>query len=154
MSGQLAAQGITFPAAGSPEITALPAADAAAMRQYAGQQMTTGAQARVWADNFIAVHLSKMGGTYDQLSAESMAQPRNTVLAAEVATVFKGTTLRAMLLNAYGWWQVAQIALWGAIGAYIGAGLMLVLSALGFRHARKTSGQVADSSIATIRTHC
>ena len=26
-----------------------------------------------------------------------------------VATVFKGETLRSMLLNAYGWWKVSQI---------------------------------------------
>jgi hypothetical protein len=38
------------------------------MGQYAGQTMTTGAQAKVYADNFIAFHLSKMGGTYSALS--------------------------------------------------------------------------------------
>ena len=47
------------------------------MRQYAGQQMTTGAQAEVYADHFIANHLKEIGGgkTYAQLSAEAMAQP-------------------------------------------------------------------------------
>ncbi len=43
---QLAAQKIVFPPANSPEIKALPKADAAAMRVYAGQTMTTGAQAQ------------------------------------------------------------------------------------------------------------
>ena len=38
-----------------------------------------------------------------------MAQPGNTQLPAQVATVFKGETLRSMLLNAYGWWKVSQI---------------------------------------------
>jgi hypothetical protein len=52
-----------------------------------------------------------MGGgkTYSQLSAASLAQPSNTALAATVGTVFKGETLRSMLLNAYGWWKVSQI---------------------------------------------
>jgi hypothetical protein len=52
-----------------------------------------------------------MGGgkTYSQLSAESIAQPGNTQLATLVNTVFKGETLRSMLLNAYGWWKVSQI---------------------------------------------
>src|SRR5262249_21280684 len=72
---QLPAQKIVFPAKGNPELKALPPADAAAMGQYAGQTMTTGAQAKVYADNFIAVHLSKMGGTYAELSGKALAQP-------------------------------------------------------------------------------
>ena len=134
---QLASQKIEFPTKTNPEFKALPKADAAAMGQYAGQQMTTGAQAEVYADNFIAFHLSKMGGTYSQLSAESLAQPNNAKLAALVDTVFKGTTLRGMLLNAYAFWQMGVIALWAAIVAFIGAGLMLILSALGFIHSRR-----------------
>jgi hypothetical protein len=59
VSAQLSAQKIVFPARSNPEFKALPPADAAAMGQYAGQQMTTGAQAEVYADNFIAFHLSK-----------------------------------------------------------------------------------------------
>ena len=109
------------------------------MGQYAGQPMTTGAQAKVYADNFIAFHLSKMGGTYSQLSAKSLAQPNNAKLAALVDTVFKGTTLRGMLLNAYAFWQMGQIMLIAAIVAFIGAGLFLILSILGFLHARWVS---------------
>ena len=101
--------------------------------------MTTGAQAQVYADNFIAFHLSKMGGTYSQLSAASLAQPNNAKLAALVNTVFKGTTLRGMLLNAYAFWQMGVIALWGAIVSFIGAGLLLILSILGFVHAGRVS---------------
>jgi hypothetical protein len=137
VSSQLSAQKIVFPVRSNPEFKALPPADAAAMGQYAGQQMTTGAQAKVYADNFIAFHLSKMGGTYSQLSAQSLAQPGNAKLAALVDTVFKGTTLRGMLLNAYAFWQMGVIALWAAIVAFIGAALMLVLSALGLIHSRR-----------------
>jgi len=139
VSSQLTAQKIVFPVKTNPEFKALPAADAAAMGQYAGQMLTTGAQAKVYADNFIAFHLSKMGGTYSQLSAQSMAQPNNTKLAGLVNTVFKGTTLRGMLLNAYAFWQMGVIALWGAIVSFIGAGLLLVLSLLGFVHAGRVS---------------
>ena len=139
VSSQLTAQKIVFPVKTNPEFKALPAADAAAMGQYAGQMLTTGAQAKVYADNFIAFHLSKMGGTYSQLSAQSMAQPNNTTLAGLVNTVFKGTTLRGMLLNAYAFWQMGVIALWGAIVSFIGAGLLLVLSLLGFVHAGRVS---------------
>jgi hypothetical protein len=139
VSTQLSAQKIVFPAKSNPEFKALPAADAAAMGQYAGQQMTTGAQAKVYADNFIAFHLSAMGGTYSQLSAQSLAQPNNAKLAALVNTVFKGTTLRSMLLNAYAFWQMGVIAFWAAIVSFIGAGILLVLSGFGLFHARRVS---------------
>ncbi len=136
---QLSAQKIVFPTKSNPEFKALPPADAAAMGQYAGQQMTTGAQAKVYADNFIAFHLSKMGGTYSQLSAASLAQPNNAKLAALVGVVFKGTTLRSMLLDAYAFWQMGVIALWGAIVAFAGAAIMLILSLAGLLHARWVS---------------
>jgi len=136
---QLAAQKIVFPTAGSPEIKALPASDATAMKAYAGQLMTTGAQAETYADHFIAVHLNEIGGgkTYSQLSAAAMAQPKNAALANQVETVFKGTTLRGMLLNAYGWWQMGQIILISAIVAFCAAGLFLILSGLGIWHLRR-----------------
>jgi hypothetical protein len=136
VTSQLAAQKIVFPTKSNAEFKALPSADAAAMGAYAGQPMTTGAQARVYADNFIAFHLSKMGGTYSQLSAKSLAQPGNAKLAGLVETVFKGTTLRGMLLNAYAFWQMGVIALWAAVVSFIGAGLLIILSVLGLVHAR------------------
>jgi len=139
VSTQLTAQKIVFPTTSNPEFKALPPADAAAMGQYAGQTMTTGAQAKVYADNFIAFHLSKMGGTYAQLSAASLAQPNNAKLAALVNVVFKGTTLRGLLLNAYAFWQMGVIAMWGAIVSFIGGGLLLILSILGFIHSRRVS---------------
>ena len=136
---QLAAQKIVFPAANSPEIKALPKADAAAMKVYAGQQMTTGAQAETYADHFIKVHLGEIGHgqTYSQLSAKAMASPKNTALAGEVETVFKGTTLRGMLLNAYGFWKMGQIALFGAIASFAGAALLLILVLFGVWHLRR-----------------
>ena len=136
---QLAAQKIVFPAANSPAIKALPKADAAAMRVYAGQEMTTGAQAQAYADHFIKVHLGEIGKglTYSQLSAKAMAQPKNAALAGEVETVFKGTTLRGMLLNAYGFWQMGQLALFGAIASFAGAALLLILSLFGVWHLRR-----------------
>jgi hypothetical protein len=138
---QLAAQKIAFPTASSPEIKALPASDAAAMKQYAGRLMTTGGQAETYADHFIAVHLGKIGGgkTYSQLSAASLANPKDAALAQQVQTVFRGQTLRGMLLNAYGWWQMGQIMLISAIVAFCAAGLFLILSGLGFWHLRRSA---------------
>lgn len=138
---QLAAQKIVFPTTSNAEFKALPKADQAAMAPYAGQLMTTGAQAQAYADHFIAVHLKEIGGgkTYSQLSTESRAQPNNAALAGQVQTIFRGTTLRSMLLEAYGFGTIGQIALIAAIAAYAAAGLMLILSLLGFAHLRRTA---------------
>ena len=135
---QLAAQQIYFPANNSP---AIKAPEFAAMHQYAGQQLTTGAQAEVYADHFIANHLKVIGGgkTYAQLSAEAQLQPKNTVLAGEVATVFKGETLRGLLLNAYAFGTMGTIAGIAAIAAFIAGAVLLVLSGLGLWHARRVS---------------
>ena len=138
---QLVAQKIVFPTTSNPEFKALPAADQAAMGAYAGQTLTTGAQAKTYADHFIAVHLAEMGHgqTYSQLSAQSLAQPKNIALAGLVQTVFRGTTLRSMLLEAYGFWQFGQIALIGAIASFAGAALMLILSIVGLIHGRRVT---------------
>jgi hypothetical protein len=136
---QLAAQKIVFPAANSPEIKALPKTDAAAMKVYAGQTMTTGAQAQTYADHFIAVHLREAAGglTYSQVSYLALTHPKNAKYAAEDATLFKGTALRGMLLNAYGFWKFGEIAFVGAIVAFAGAALLLILSLLGVWHLRR-----------------
>jgi len=108
--------------------------------KYAGQPLTTGAQAEAYADHFIAVHLSEMpyGGVYAKVSNVSRADPTNTVLAAEVTTSFQGTTLRGLLLEAYAFSEFGLIALWAGIAAFALAGVMALLVAFGFWHARRT----------------
>lgn len=142
VSSQLSAQKIVFPTADSKSFQALPTADQGAMAPYAGLDLTTGQQAKVYADNYIAVHLNEMAGgkTYSQLSTEARANPDDAKLQGQVATAFKGTTLRGMLLNAYAFWVMGQIALTAAIAAYVSAFLMFILTVLGFRHARKADG--------------
>jgi len=63
--------------------------------------------------------------------------PYNTALAGQVATVFKGETLRSMLLNAYGWWKVSQIAYIASIIAFALGGLVLLTSAFALATGRK-----------------
>ena len=134
---ELSQQQIYFPAKGS---AAISAPEFAAMNKYAGQQLTTGAQAETYADHFIANHLKTIGGgkTYAQLSTQAQADPTNTKLAATVDTMFKGETLRGLLLNGYAFWKMGQIALIAAIASFAGAGVLLVLSILGFWHLRRT----------------
>jgi hypothetical protein len=135
VTSQLAAQQIYFPPASAfahaKAGTEITPSMIPSVSQYAGQQLLTGQQAEAYADHFIAVHLSEIGGgkTYSQLSTESMAQPNNTTLANTVATVFKGTTLRSMLLNAYGWWKVSQITYIVSLAAF-GLGAVSFLAGL------------------------
>ena len=148
---QLTEQQITFPAADSAAIKALPPDDAAAMKVYAGQLMTNGAQAKTYADHFIAVHLKEIGGgkTYSQLSAEALANPSDQKLAAQADTVFKGTTLRGLLLNAYAFWQIGQLALIASIVAFVAGVIVLVLSGLGFWHLRRTPAEAELVGVGT-----
>jgi hypothetical protein len=143
VQGQLAAQQIFFPpkaafadAKPGGEITPsmIPS-----VSQYAGEQLLTGQQAEAYADHFIAVHIAEMSGgkTYSQLSAESLAQPKNTALAGTVNTVFKGETLRSILLNAYGWWKVSQLTYIAALVAFGLGGLTLIGSVFGLTLGRK-----------------
>jgi hypothetical protein len=141
VTDQLTAQQIYFPPAGSqaladPKIGPY-------LNQYAGQQLTTGQQAKAYADHFIAVHLSEVAGgqTYAQVSTAAQKDPTNATLQQQKATLFQGETLRGLLLNAYAFDLLATIALWAAIAAYIGAAIMLVLTILGFMHLRKSPGE-------------
>jgi hypothetical protein len=134
---ELAAQQIFFPPKGSDALK--PADIGPFLNQYAGQQLTTGKQAQAYANHFIAVHLSEVAGgkTYAQVSAASLANPTDAKLKAQVDTLFRGETLRGLLLNAYAFWKLGQIAKWGAFASFLLAGVMMVLTFLGFRHLRR-----------------
>jgi len=104
--------------------------------------MTTGPQAETYADHFIAVHLQEIGGglTYAQFPPTGLT-PQQT---AQKAALFQGETLRGLLLNAYGWWQIGQYAQYAAIGLSIAA--FAVLLAFAFELAvwrRSTAGTPA-----------
>jgi hypothetical protein len=116
---QLAAQQIVFPTTDSQAFRALPAADQTAMAVYAGQTMTTGAQAETYADHFLSVHLNEIGKgkTYAQFPASGLSPAQQ----ATKTTLFQGETLRGLLLNAYGWAQVGTYAFYAAIGLAVAA---------------------------------
>jgi hypothetical protein len=136
---QLTAQKIFMPKAGSEQLNDPKVKPY--LEKYAGQQITDGAQARAFADHYIKVHLDESTGgrTYSELSAASRQDPTNTELQGLVQTSFRGETLRGLLLNAYAFWKMGQVALYAAWTA-LGAGALLVLlSILGLVHARRTS---------------
>ncbi len=109
---------------------------------FAGQQVVNGEQAEAYA-RYIQGHLVFIneGMTYSETSAAAREEGLDPDVAAELQgkadTLFKGETLRAILLNAYGWWTVATIALfagWVMLAAGI---VLLILAIMGFRHAKR-----------------
>ncbi len=138
---QLIEQKVFFPKAGQQDYQDLVAAH---LTQYAGQQVLTGSQAQIFAIDIIGVDTNAISGgkTYAQLSAASLKDPSNTQLASEVELVFRGDTLRGLLLNAYAFGFIAIIALWAAIASYALGALMLVLVLLGILHYRQADPDV------------
>jgi hypothetical protein len=120
---QLVAQKISFPPASQIKAGGAldPAEFPAEIRNYAGQPVDNGDKARVYANDFIGIHLTKVanGQTYSQVSAAALADPKNATLANQANTLFKGETLRGLLLYAWGWSQVGLYALYAAIAMTI-----------------------------------
>jgi hypothetical protein len=147
---ELSSQNIFFP----PE-EALLAEGRDDLVKYAGEQVTTGRHAEAYA-SFIDGHLPEL--TYAEQGAGERAA-RAAVAEAEEAgapeaeiqalrdeaaqltqqrdTTFKGETLRGLLLSAYAWSTIGQIAGLAAIAAFIGSGLMFVLVVMGLVHLRR-----------------
>jgi hypothetical protein len=144
---QLADQRITMPsgaAIADPQIKPY-------LEQYAGQPMTTGAQAQAYADHFIKVHMNaaSQGKTYGEVSADYTALTKNpnadpaaVKAAADLRqTMFMGDSLRGMLLNAYAFGTLGTIAVYAAIASAVGALAMAVLTLLGWRHLRRVPAE-------------
>ncbi len=142
---QLVQQQITFPTkaafAHAKPGTEITPAMIPYLGKYAGQQLTSGAQAEAYANHFIAVHLSEMpyGGIYSKISSAAIARPNDTQLAALKQTSFTGTTLRGLLLEAYAFSVIASIMLWGAIASFVLALIASLLVGLGLWHASRAS---------------
>lgn len=123
---------------------------------YAGQTLSTGKQAECYANEYIGLHLAETndGKTYAQTSTESRAaataareateagapdaaelQAEADEINAKVQTLFRGETLRGLLLTSYGFsifGERAQQAAWVAFGV---AFVLFLASIAGFVHA-------------------
>src|SRR5438270_9578682 len=99
---QLAAQKVSFPAKGS---AGLDSKEFPGLQRYAGQAVDNGPKAKAYANQFIAAHLKAVnnGKTYSETSTEARANPNDAALKGKVDTLFKGETLRGLLLYAWGW---------------------------------------------------
>ena len=137
VTDRLQTQNITFP-----PYEAMTPEEQATVGDFAGQQVVNGEQAKGFSD-YIAGHLVFVndGATYSETSGAAREEGLDPDTAAELQgkadTLFKGETLRAILLNAYGWWTVSTIA-WFAGWFMVIAGIVLaVLAIMGFRHAKR-----------------
>ncbi|WP_412538486.1 hypothetical protein R8Z50_21845 [Longispora sp. K20-0274] len=154
---QLAQQQITFKTADT--LTA-EERKAQCLIDYAGQKLTTGKQAECYANEFIGLHLKSIAGgkTYAQIG-DVQADLRTQITAAQTAkdtakvtdlqkqltdttaareTVFKGETLRGLLLTSFGFSEFGTKAAQAATVAYTGAGLMLLMALAGLLHGWRT----------------
>lgn len=138
---QLAEQKVYFP---KKNVGDWPDLVAAHETQFAGKEVLTGQEAQIFANDIIKrdTNLISGGKTYAQLSAASQADPSNTALASQVELVFRGDTLQGLLLNAYAFGFIGQIALFASIGAFIAAFILLILTLLGLRHYRTVDPEV------------
>lgn len=141
---RLEPQNISFPpaAAMSPE-------EKAEVGEFAGQKVDTGTEAEAFS-RYIGGHLESIndGKTYAETSAAAREEGLDPDVAAELQgkadTLFKGETLRSILLNAYGWWTVATIAFWAGVAMVVAGVLLGILAILGFRHAAKVDPVTVD----------
>lgn len=140
----------------------------ACLVEYAGQPLTTGKQAECYANNFINLHLSGIAGgkTYAELgdvqtqlraqiadaqktNASNLAdlQKQLSDATANRETVFKGETLRGLLLTSYGFSELGAKAALAATVAYIGAGVLFLLALAGLVHAMVTPKNEAFAAV-------
>lgn len=128
-----------------PPLSAMTPQERQTVGSFAGQSVDNGPAAEAFA-TYIAGHLAAVndGQTYAETSAAARATGLDPKVAADLSakadTLFKGETLRSIMLNAYGWWTVASIALYVGYGLLVAGIVLAGLSLLGFRHARHTAG--------------
>ena len=148
---QLAMQDITMPATAQLETKA----QHDALDKYAGQKMTTGPQAKAYADQYILVHMNaasdgrtyeEVSGEFIQLSDEQKASPEGQQLGQLRQTLFMGNTLRGLLLYGYAFATIGMIAGYAAIVSFVGAGLLLALGFIGLVHAKRARESAAVSA--------
>ncbi|HWJ61276.1 MAG TPA: hypothetical protein VNS19_04840 [Acidimicrobiales bacterium] len=149
---ELASQNVFFPSA--EELKAEGRDDLVA---HADEQVTTGTQAEAYA-SYIGGHLEGIadGKTYSEIddrgaaqavqdaidsgaSDEEVADLQATAdqLKAQRDTLFKGETLRGLLLSSYAWSTVGRIAGYAAIAAFVAAAAMGGLTIAGLVHLRR-----------------
>jgi hypothetical protein len=160
VSDELSSQGIFFPDAAS-----LQKEGRDDLIEYADEQVTTGAEAEAYA-SFINGHLQGIadGTTYAELggpqnearaaltAAQDSGEDEATIaelqanvdeITGQRDTLFRGETLRGLLLSTFAWSTIGNIAGIAAIVSFVAAALMAVLVALGLAHRFRSTHRTA-----------
>ncbi|MCC6435271.1 MAG: hypothetical protein IT196_09605 [Acidimicrobiales bacterium] len=155
---ELSSQNIVFP-----DAEALKGQQREDLLQFAGARVDTGKEAEAYA-SYIDGHLAAIadGQTYADLSAPERAakaavttaqstgasaeeiaelQAKATALTGQRTSLFQGETLRGLLLSAFAWSTVGNIAGISAKVAFVAAGAMALLVIAGMWHHRKVATQ-------------
>jgi hypothetical protein len=128
------------------------------LAKYAGEQVTTGNEAQAYA-SYIGGHLEGIadGKTYAEIDDRGAAQAvvdaqESGASEAEIAdlqatadelkaqrdSLFRGETLRGLLLSTYAWSTIGRIAAIAAWVAFAGAAVMTALVLAGLVHMRRS----------------
>ncbi len=152
---ELASQNISFPTK-----EALTTEGRTDLVKWGGNKVDTGKEAQAYA-SYINGHLEKIasGATFADLGTPERAanadlkaataagapkaqldelKAKADTITGQRNTLFKGETLRGLLLTAYAWSTVGSIAGIAAVVAFVAAGLMAVLVVLGLMHHART----------------
>jgi len=153
---QLNEQRIMFPAA---EYLSESEANVPCLVEFAGTSLDSGKKSECYANEYIGSHLKGIGGgeTYATLGtpqrelqakvadAKKANDPNLPTLEADLAKVsgqrdsmFKGETLRGLLLTTYGFSVLGEKAALAATIAFFAAAIVILASLAGFAHALAT----------------
>ncbi|MGH2630339.1 MAG: hypothetical protein ACRDHI_07245 [Actinomycetota bacterium] len=141
VTDRLEPQNIVFP-----PLEAMTPQELSEIGDFAGPQVVDGSDAEAYS-RYIGGHLAEIndGATYSETSEaareEGLAPDTAAELQGKADTLFKGETLRAILLNAYGWWTAATLAVYAGYGMVVVGIAFAVLAFLGFRHANRAVGE-------------
>ena len=145
----------------------------ACLVKFAGQPLTTGKQAECYANDFIGLHVkstadgqtyAELGGPQADLRAQIKTATANNdpkladlqkqldTITTQRETLFKGETLRGLLLTSYGFSVFGVKGGEVATVAYIVAALLALLSVAGFVHAFKTPKDRVFAAPETVAT--
>ena len=166
---QLAQQQITF----TPADKLAPQEHAATcLVKNGGQPLTTGKQAECYANKYIGLHVTEVndGKTYSQTSGDARAlqaqlgaakaadptasetvalQQQVDTLNGKVDTLFRGETLRGLLLTSYGFSIFGDRAQQAAWVSFAVAFVLLLAAIAGFVHAFSTKKERVVAPVGT-----
>ncbi len=136
--------------------------EAECLIEHAGKPLETGRQAECYANEYIGLHLAQINGgkTYSQTSGEARAaraaadeaaengapnaeqlESEAKALEGKVESLFRGETLRGLLLTSFGFSTFGEKADQAALVCWLVAGVLLVASIAGFVHAASRRGE-------------